>query len=967
MPTHVSRPRLTTRLGEQPLGIVWAGGGWGKSALAAEYRDGLGIAAVEARLDAGDGAPDRLVGRLRRALWRAGRSDALAAVTEAMADPREAVEVLADALGAAEEPLLLIVDDVHHADAGAAALLGRLAADLPGHHRLLLLGRGAPAGLPEPPDAVVLDSTDLAFTVAEVLGLGAGLDLAPDEAGALLRATGGWAAAVVLAIGRLRRARDRDAELRELTEQPRVLAHLVHGLLASLPEAERASVVQLAHLPLIGEEMASGDLLRRATTAGIPLARVRDGWWELAGGVQELLSGMAPLDPRVAEDAASAYLRAGEVPAAVTVLLRAGLGDAAANLVAELAPDRVDQLDHAELGALVDALPASAVDAHPGVLLHYARACQPAAQVQRRTAALERAQRAAAGAGRLRREIDVERALDLARDDDFEAADALASAVLDAAADDELATRARALDVRARAEALRGDAASLARAEALFEASLVLSRALGQRNWVAQTLLALADRVYFARGQHELAVQRIDDLLADLPGRSRYRAVTLSFRAQILIDCGRFADAEATFAEMRRLSEATGDERAHGYLAWVVAQLASLRGDADATREALLEAESRAGEWFEHSTGAEFLADAADLLDRVGDRNEARRYLERARERSAEAGMWFGVAESAVLARAGDPAAARTAIAATLAQPRLLRRERWRLLLLDAHAAHRCAAPDAGALAARAFEEAATLGTPQLPLVRERAIAESLLPLAVAAGSASAASLASAGPRLAIAVLGGFSVTRGGTPVALPEGRPQALVKLVAASGGATLADVAIEALWPGTAPAAGRRGLRNALHRTGGLVVRAGECLRLADAAEVDAVIFERLAAAATDPTALRRAVDRYPGELLPDDRYAPWAAAPRERLRATYVELLDRLAEAVEAQGELDEALRILDRAIGADPHDERRYLLAARILGAQGRRASATLLLGRGADALRELGLPVPPAFAKLAATL
>ena len=202
MPTHVSRPRLTTRLGEQPLGIVWAGGGWGKSALAAEYRDGLGIAAVEARLDAGDGAPDRLVGRLRRALWRAGRSDALAAVTEAMADPREAVEVLADALGAAEEPLLLIVDDVHHADAGAAALLGRLAADLPGHHRLLLLGRGAPAGLPEPPDAVALDTADLASTPSEVVDLGAhqgGLELAPDEADGLLRATGGWAAAVVLA------------------------------------------------------------------------------------------------------------------------------------------------------------------------------------------------------------------------------------------------------------------------------------------------------------------------------------------------------------------------------------------------------------------------------------------------------------------------------------------------------------------------------------------------------------------------------------------------------------------------------------------------------------------------------------------------------------------------------------------------------------------------------------------------
>ena len=77
---------------------------------------------------------------------------------------------------------------------------------------------------------------------------------------------------------------------------------------------------------------------------------------------------------------------------------------------------------------------------------------------------------------------------------------------LDDATDDELATRARALDVRGRAAALGGDDAGLERAEALFEAALVLCRALGQRNWSAQVLLALADLVYFARGEHELAV-----------------------------------------------------------------------------------------------------------------------------------------------------------------------------------------------------------------------------------------------------------------------------------------------------------------------------------------------------------------------------------------------------------------------------------------------------------------------------
>ncbi|MEA2125801.1 MAG: hypothetical protein QOI80_2583, partial [Solirubrobacteraceae bacterium] len=684
---------------------MWAGGGWGKSALAAEFRDTLGIAAVEARLDPGDRDPDRLVGRLRRALRRAGRSDALNAVSEAIGDPREAIEALADTLAAEPEPVLLVVDDVHHADPSAAGLLAALAADLPAQHRLLLLGRGAPPGLGEPSRAITLDSTDLAFSAPEVAELG---DLPPDEAEELVRATGGWAAAVVLAVARQDRAGALPSDPRE------VLGHLLRERLATLAPDVREGVIGLAHLPLLGDAVGVGDLVRAAQGAGLPLSRVRDDWWELAGGVQEFLAGLAPLAPETAEAAAAAYLRAAEVRAAVTVLLRAGLTDAAAALVADLAPDRLDRLDHAELGAIVDALPPAAVQAHPRVLVHLARACEPAAQLVRRDDALARAEAAAVGDPRLRRELDAERARDLVRDDRFEAADELAVAVLAAAGDDELATRARALDVRGRALALRGDEESLRRAEAQFEAAVVLCRALEQRNWLAAILLAVADRVHYARGQHDLAVQRIDECLAILPGRSRYRATTLSFRTTILIDCGRFAEAESTFAEMRRLSEATGDERAAGYVAWTQAQLASYRGEAGALRAALREAEDHSGEWFEHSTGAEFLAEAADLLDRVGERELAARYLERARERADEGGLWFTIAEAAVLARSGDPEAAREALGVAATLPRLPRREAWRVALLGAHVARRTGDTEAAAArAAEAFVLAAAIGTPE--------------------------------------------------------------------------------------------------------------------------------------------------------------------------------------------------------------------------------------------------------------
>ena len=223
-------------------------------------------------------------------------------------------------------------------------------------------------------------------------------------------------------------------------------------------------------------------------------------------------------------------------------------------------------------------------------------------------------------------------------------------------------------------------------------------------------------------------------------------------------------------------------------------------------------------------------------------------------------------------------------------------------------------------------------------------------------------------------MLGRFGVSRAGQALVLPEGRPTTLVKLVAASGGAVPAEAAIEALWPDAPPESGRRGLRNVLNRLrrscGDVLVRDGADLRLTDEARVDAVDFERDAELALgsepDHGAARRAVALYRGELLADERYESWAAPARERTRDLYARLLDLLAEQVESEGELDEALRLLEQAIEADPYDDRRYLISARILAAQGRYGSATQVLTRGAETMRSLGLAVPAAFDKLAET-
>jgi ATP/maltotriose-dependent transcriptional regulator MalT len=979
----VARPRLVAELESAPVAFVVAGSGYGKSLLASELARSLGIARASIVLGAGDEDPPALVARLTAALARARLADLAASVRAERADPVAAVDALADALARERDPVLLALDDAHHAAQASAELVGRLARQLPAHHRLLVLARHLTPQL-EPPvqhaDRRLL-AAELAFTTSEVSDLfarGFGIDLTAADAEALRRATAGWAAALVLAADTLARSEDRALELQALVDRRRPLRYLVDRQLAALDATSRSALVRLAHLPLLlpaVAEQVAGDatLLERAAAAGIPLTMRADGWWELPGPVQELIVCMTPLDAAAALSAAPVYARHGELSTAVQLLLAAGEADAAGALVAGLSPQDADELGYLELQTLIDALPAHAVDRHPGLLLHLARTCEPAAQTRLRARTLERVRALARRSDDplLASAVEAEHARDLVRDDRADEAEALAAAVLDRLGAGEIATRARVLDVLGRVAAWKRDDASLARAERLLQEAHSLCVGVGQRSWASQVVLPLAHGVFYARGDHERALEWIERALHDLPARSRHRGVILSFYGDILIDCGRFADAEPSVEEERRLGELLNDRRISAYAAWTSAKLASQTGDRERTLREVSAVEGYRDDWFDHATGVDFLADAADLLDRVGETELALEYLERARARREEAPLAVAVAEGAVLARSGDPAEAGRELQRVEAMPRLEPRELWRCTLLRAYAALRRGDPAAGALAARAFDQAAALGKPLLPLVRELRVAERLLDLAAASGSVSAAQLRHTSRPLVITTLGQFEVRQAGTLVRLPPGKPEQLVKLLAVSGGRLPTDQAIEALWPEVDPASGRKRLRNALNRLHAVApdvaTREGDVLTLG-AVEVDAVAFEhetRQLLERRDAAGHRLALARYRGPLLPDDRYEPWAAAPRERLERLYVALLDAAASAAEAAGEHDEALRYIERALDADPYDEQRYARAAELLLEQGRRAAALRLLDRAAQTLEQLGLSVPAAHRKLAA--
>ena len=227
--------------------------------------------------------------------------------------------------------------------------------------------------------------------------------------------------------------------------------------------------------------------------------------------------------------------------------------------------------------------------------------------------------------------------------------------------------------------------------------------------------------------------------------------------------------------------------------------------------------------------------------------------------------------------------------------------------------------------------------------------------------------------QLELRLLGGFTVLRSGVPVTIATGTAAQAVKYVAVRGGRTSADELVEALWPDAEPGRGRVRLRNVLarlRRDGEVLVRCGDELALPTGCRVDVDAFLQesaaaLAGAGPDAERLARAaVQRYAGELLPGDRYQEWTSGPRERLRARYLELLDRLAQAAAGRGDVDAALSWWERAVDVEPYDEDRYVAMASLLVRHGRLGGAHRIVRRALAVLERLGVPPSPSLLAVA---
>jgi predicted ATPase/DNA-binding SARP family transcriptional activator len=164
-----------------------------------------------------------------------------------------------------------------------------------------------------------------------------------------------------------------------------------------------------------------------------------------------------------------------------------------------------------------------------------------------------------------------------------------------------------------------------------------------------------------------------------------------------------------------------------------------------------------------------------------------------------------------------------------------------------------------------------------------------------------------------------------------------------------------LDMLWPELASRAAANNLRQTLYsarRTLGAVSDTpsrylqlrNETLLLCPDEDlwVDVEIFGAEAALAhrdKDPSAYRRALDLYAGDLLPEDLYEEWTEGPRAELRQTCLSLLTGLARVHEQQGEYDNAIEALRRAVAAEPQLEEAHAGLMRVYALQGNRSEAS----------------------------
>lgn len=198
--------------------------------------------------------------------------------------------------------------------------------------------------------------------------------------------------------------------------------------------------------------------------------------------------------------------------------------------------------------------------------------------------------------------------------------------------------------------------------------------------------------------------------------------------------------------------------------------------------------------------------------------------------------------------------------------------------------------------------------------------------------------------------------------------KPLELLKYLCAAGAQGVQqDVIEEALWPDADGEAADQAFRTTLHRLRKLL-RHDEAISLSDRhvsldlslVSVDYMAFEQMARGVdyTDAATIEPVLSLYGGHFLQGET-AFWALSVRERLRALFLNLTERLGALLEERGEVSAAAQKYLRALEVEPMAEvmcRRVMMTYVRLG---RRTEAIGVYQRFSLALnKKLGVPPTP---------
>jgi DNA-binding SARP family transcriptional activator len=235
---------------------------------------------------------------------------------------------------------------------------------------------------------------------------------------------------------------------------------------------------------------------------------------------------------------------------------------------------------------------------------------------------------------------------------------------------------------------------------------------------------------------------------------------------------------------------------------------------------------------------------------------------------------------------------------------------------------------------------------------------------------------------LRVRLLGRFSAHFGSRPVRLPDGAKsqELFVYLLLKRHRAHTREEIASQLWADADSVRSKAYLRKALWQLRSALAEAageglpssvvevdGEWLRVHPGAPVwlDVAVIERAYAKARWATGgslqpgtaveLRDAVALYSGDLLPN-RYQSWYQEARERLKLMYLDMLEKLLDFSEAQGEHEVALSYGRSVLALDSTREHVYRQLMRVHRLRGDRAGAIRQYEHCVEVLEtELGVP------------